>query len=67
MTENEPDLDSIVKLPARELLKLPLFTLDTLLQKAVDETRKAQRRENWLRTICVEKLRIETSPQGGDE
>jgi hypothetical protein len=57
MTETEPDLESITKLTARELLRLPLASLNRLLRDAMEETRKAKRRENWLRSLCVEKVR----------
>lgn len=65
MTDTEPDLEDIGDLTARELLRLPLSTLTSLLWKAVDETRKAKRREHWLRAIRAMKVRI--TPPWGDQ
>ena len=67
MTDNDPDLKDVPRLTARQLLGLPTATLTILLRQAMDETRKAKRREQWLRAIRAMKLRMEGTPPWRDE
>jgi hypothetical protein len=67
MTDQDPDLKDIAKLTARQLLRLPTPALTRLLRQAIDETRKAKRREHWLRAIRAMKVRMEGNPPWGDE
>lgn len=63
--DHESELQRIDKLTAAELLRLPLAALDILVRTAAQETQKARRRENWLRNIRAEKIRIKSQPQRG--
>ena len=63
MTEDWPDLESASRKTSRELLQLPLAALHALLDDAMGATRAAKRRENWLRALCVAKVRGNAAPK----
>lgn len=64
MTNDKPEN---TRPTARELLRLPLATLTSLLRQAMDETRAAKRREYWLRAIRAMKLLMNPTKTRGDQ
>lgn len=67
MTENMLNLKDASRKTSRELLQLPLAALHALLDEAMDATRAAKRRENWLRALCVGKVRGSAGQKDGSE
>lgn len=65
MMNEEFNLEGFERPTGRELLRLPPDTLARLLRQAIDETRRAKRRERWLRAIHAMKRGMDAGKQRG--